>query len=104
MVEQNDNPDAEAILVPDTALHTVAWLEQLEAAAGKPVLTANQVTFWKRSVWPDVSNPRLNLERFSAARQPLVTGSPRTDLTRACKSPSFVSSYQPSSARVHNRF
>ena len=47
MVEQNDNPDAEAILVPDTALHTVAWLEQLEAAVGKPVLTANQVTFWE---------------------------------------------------------
>lgn len=47
MVEQNDHPDAEALLVPDTALHTVAWLEQLEAVVGKPVLTANQVTFWE---------------------------------------------------------
>lgn len=47
MVEQNDHPDAEAILVPDTALHTVAWLEQLEAVVGKAVLTANQVTFWE---------------------------------------------------------
>jgi maleate cis-trans isomerase len=47
MVEKNDHLDAEALLVPDTALHSVAWLEELEAAIGKPVLTANQVTFWE---------------------------------------------------------
>ena len=47
LVTANDHPDAEAILVPDTALHSVAWLEELEAAAGKPVLTANQVTAWE---------------------------------------------------------
>jgi maleate cis-trans isomerase len=47
MVGKNDHLDAEALLVPDTALHTVAWLEELEAAVGKPVLTANQVTFWE---------------------------------------------------------
>ena len=47
MVGKNDHVDAEALLVPDTALHSVAWLEELEAAIGKPVLTANQVTFWK---------------------------------------------------------
>ena len=47
MVEKNDHVDAEALLVPDTALHSVAWLEELEAAIGKPVLTANQVTFWE---------------------------------------------------------
>ncbi|MGH3096616.1 MAG: maleate cis-trans isomerase family protein [Streptosporangiales bacterium] len=39
--------DAEAVLLPDTALHTVAWLDAMEAAAGKPVLTANQVTAWE---------------------------------------------------------
>ncbi|WP_256839654.1 maleate cis-trans isomerase family protein [Ornithinimicrobium faecis] len=38
---------AEAILVPDTAMHTLAWLESLEHAAGVPVLTANQVTVWQ---------------------------------------------------------
>lgn len=47
MVERNDHPEAEAVLVPDTALHTAAWLEDLEARVGKPVLTANQVTFWE---------------------------------------------------------
>ena len=47
LVTANDHPDADAILVPDTALHSVAWLDELEAAAGKPVLTANQVTGWE---------------------------------------------------------
>jgi maleate cis-trans isomerase len=42
-----DHPDADVLLVPDTALHTVRWLGDLEAAAGKPVLTANQVTVWE---------------------------------------------------------
>jgi len=36
--------DAQAVLVPDTAMHTLAWLDDLETAAGRPVLTANQVT------------------------------------------------------------
>lgn len=39
-----DHPDADAVLLPDTALHTVAQLSELEEALGKPVLTANQVT------------------------------------------------------------
>ncbi|EST36916.1 decarboxylase [Streptomycetaceae bacterium MP113-05] len=42
-----DHPDAEAVLLPDTALHTVEWLPEIEAALGKPVLTANQVTVWE---------------------------------------------------------
>ena len=46
-VTDNDHPDADALLIPDTALHSAAWLEDLEAAAGKPVLTANQVSFWE---------------------------------------------------------
>lgn len=37
----------QAVLVPDTAMHTLAWLDDLEEAAGRPVLTANQVTIWK---------------------------------------------------------
>ncbi|HVB37929.1 MAG TPA: hypothetical protein VND92_05295 [Vicinamibacterales bacterium] len=43
----SDHPAAEAILLPDTALHTVDWLDDLEAAVGKTVLTANQVTVWQ---------------------------------------------------------
>lgn len=42
-----DHPDADAVLLPDTALHTVAWLDELERRLGKPVLTANQVSIWQ---------------------------------------------------------
>ena len=47
MVEAADVPDAEAVLVPDTAMHSLMWLDDLEAAVGKPVLTANQVSVWE---------------------------------------------------------
>ncbi len=47
LVTGGDRPEAQAVLVPDTALHTVRWLDELEAAVGKPVLTANQVTVWE---------------------------------------------------------
>lgn len=41
-----DTPDAQAVLIPDTALHTVRWINELESVLGKTVLTANQVTAW----------------------------------------------------------
>lgn len=47
LARAGDHPDAQAVLLPDTALHTVAALPALEAALGKPVLTANQVTAWE---------------------------------------------------------
>ncbi|MEW2069376.1 decarboxylase [Streptomyces sp. NPDC007346] len=52
-----DHPDAEVLLLPDAALHTAAYIPELEEAVGKPVLTANQVTVWEglrltdRHVW-----------------------------------------------------
>jgi maleate cis-trans isomerase len=47
VAEAGDHPDAEALLLPDTALHTMAWLDELEQRLGKPVLTANQVSIWQ---------------------------------------------------------
>lgn len=47
MAKENDHPEAETLLLPDTALHTAAWLNDLEETVGKPVLTANQVTMWR---------------------------------------------------------
>ncbi|MGF1473598.1 MAG: hypothetical protein ACFB50_17895 [Rubrobacteraceae bacterium] len=61
MATDNDHPDADVLLLPDTALHTAAWLEDLEAAAGKPVLTANQVTFWEALRLAGHTNPQANL-------------------------------------------
>ena len=46
-VRANDSDEAEAILIPDTALHTTAIMSALDAAVDKPVLTANQVTMWE---------------------------------------------------------
>ena len=43
----NDRPEAEALLIPDTAMRTIEVIEKLEAELGKPVLTANQVTVWE---------------------------------------------------------
>lgn len=42
-----DHPDAQAILIPDTAMHSLRWIDNLERATGKVVLTANQVTVWE---------------------------------------------------------
>jgi maleate cis-trans isomerase len=44
IVDGADRSRAQAVLVPDTAMHTLAWLDDLETVAGVPVLTANQVT------------------------------------------------------------
>ena len=47
LVRAAEVAEADAVLVPDTALHTIASLDLLEEAAGKPVLTANQVSAWE---------------------------------------------------------
>ncbi|MBA2692602.1 MAG: maleate cis-trans isomerase [Rubrobacter sp.] len=41
----NDDGSADVLLMPDTALHSAAWLEEIEDAVGKPVITANQATY-----------------------------------------------------------
>ena len=47
IVDGADRRGAEAVLVPDTAMHSLAWLDALEEVAQLPVLTANQVTVWE---------------------------------------------------------
>lgn len=47
LARAGDHPDAEVVLLPDTALHTAEHLPALEAELRKPVLTANQVTVWE---------------------------------------------------------
>lgn len=47
LARSNDSPEAQVILIPDTALHSARWINELEEALGKPVLTANQVTVWQ---------------------------------------------------------
>ncbi|MBC7272820.1 MAG: aspartate/glutamate racemase family protein [Streptomyces sp.] len=66
-----DHPDAQAVLLPDTALHTVTHLPALEKELGKPVLTANQVTVWEAL---RLTDRRVNAPRLGAlfTREPLV--------------------------------
>lgn len=47
LAEGNNPVDAEAVLLPDTAMHTARLIPRMEQALGKPVLTANQVTLWQ---------------------------------------------------------
>ncbi|MFC9425410.1 MULTISPECIES: decarboxylase [unclassified Streptomyces] len=61
LARAGDHPDAEVVLLPDTALHTAGCLPELEEALGKPVLTANQVTVWEglRLAERTVREPKL---------------------------------------------
>lgn len=47
LARAGDHPDADAVLLPGTGLHTVSHLPALESALAKPVLTANQVSVWE---------------------------------------------------------
>ena len=47
MITAVERKGADAILVPDTAMHTLGILDDLEDAVGIPVLTANQVSVWE---------------------------------------------------------
>ncbi|MFV0135813.1 aspartate/glutamate racemase family protein [Streptomyces sp. HMX87] len=66
-----DHPEAEAILLPDTALHTAAHIPALEKELGKPVLTANQVTVWEAL---RLADRRVNAPELGAlfTREPIV--------------------------------
>jgi maleate cis-trans isomerase len=47
LAREADDADAEALLLPDTALHTASHIATLEKQLKKPVLTANQVSVWE---------------------------------------------------------
>ncbi|MEU6460872.1 decarboxylase [Streptomyces sp. NPDC046976] len=66
-----DDAAAEAVLLPDTALHTAAHLGLLEKSLSKPVLTANQVTVWEGL---RLADRRVNAPELGAlfTREPLV--------------------------------
>ncbi|MFF9346908.1 decarboxylase [Streptomyces sp. NPDC014734] len=69
LVTAADRPEADVLLLPDTALHTVSYVPELEELLGKPVLTGNQVSAREglrladRRAW----SPRLG--RIFAARE-----------------------------------
>ena len=78
LVVAGDHPDAEVVLLPDNALHTAAYVPELEELLGKPVLTANQVAVWEglrlseRRMWA----PTLGT-LFATREPPLGATEPR---------------------------
>lgn len=54
-------PDVDAVLLPDTALHTVGLVDELERRLSMPVLTANQVSIWQGLRLAGDRTPRLGL-------------------------------------------
>jgi maleate cis-trans isomerase len=66
-----DRPEAEAVLLPDTALRTAAHVPVLEKELGKPVLTASQVTVWEAL---RLADRRVNAPELGAlfTREPVV--------------------------------
>ncbi|WP_028934688.1 maleate cis-trans isomerase family protein [Pseudonocardia spinosispora] len=56
-----DHPEAQALLLPDTALHTMGSLDDLERTLDKPVLTANQVSIWQGLRLAGDKTPRSGL-------------------------------------------
>jgi maleate cis-trans isomerase len=71
LARAGDHADADAVLIPDTALHTAAHLTALEEQLAKPVLTANQVTVWEGLRLVD---RRVNAPNLGAlfTREPIV--------------------------------
>ncbi|MEG8277660.1 maleate cis-trans isomerase family protein [Streptomyces sp. AHA2] len=68
---ESDHPEAEALLLPGTDLHTAAHIPALEKELGKPVLTANQVTVWEAL---RLADRRVNAPELGAlfTREPIV--------------------------------
>lgn len=68
LVTAGDHPDAAAVLVPDTALRAAGSVTALERRLGKPVLVANQVTFWEALRLAEAFRPQPGLGRLFAAK------------------------------------
>lgn len=58
---KTDTSDSEAILIPDTAIAGLEIVEPLEKKLCKPILTANQVTFWELL---RIANIQINMRGF----------------------------------------
>ncbi|MGQ4383149.1 maleate cis-trans isomerase family protein [Streptomyces sp. SAS_270] len=71
LAREADRPDADVVLLPDTALHTASHLPLLESTLGKPVLTANQVTVWEAL---RLTDRRVNAPELGSlfTKEPLV--------------------------------
>lgn len=64
LAETVDTPEADAIFLSCTNLHTFDIIEELEQKLGKPVLSANQVTMWAALRAANIPIPALPQHLF----------------------------------------
>ena len=71
LAREADHPDADAVLLPDTAHHTATHHPAQEHHHSKPVLTANQVTVWEAL---RLTDRRVNAPQLGSlfTREPIV--------------------------------
>lgn len=72
-IGENDHPEADAVLVPDTALHSAGLLSEAEKRLGKPILTANQVSVWEGMRLAGEPLQRDGLGQLFASEAPAAT-------------------------------
>lgn len=66
VVHAADDPRAEAVLLPDTALPSLSWLDAVERDVGKPVISANQASVWQALRLAGLPDRRRGLGRLLA--------------------------------------
>ncbi|GEL78009.1 maleate cis-trans isomerase family protein [Tenuibacillus multivorans] len=74
LAKENDLPEADALFIPDTALHSAEWIDDIEAVIKKPVLTANQVSFWEALRLTGQFKPQKGLGQLFRQEAPLEGG------------------------------
>ena len=74
LVAAADHGEAQAVLVPETALHTTPLLAELEERLRKPVLTATAVTLWDVLDRTGMAPERAGLGTLFAPAGQLPTG------------------------------
>jgi maleate isomerase len=63
-VRELDRPDADAVFISCTNLRTVAILQELEEDLAKPVLSANQASFWEALRLAGIGEPVVGFGRL----------------------------------------
>jgi maleate cis-trans isomerase len=63
-VRELDRPDADAVFISCTNLRTVAILQELEEDLAKPVVSANQASFWEALRLAGIGEPIAGFGRL----------------------------------------
>ena len=74
LARRSDHPEAEAIFISCTAFKTIGVIAALEQDLGKPIITANQASFWDCLRTAGLGDPITGYGRLFGMSSPAVTG------------------------------